>query len=99
MNFAPIVVQTLTFALLIVYLSAYIIKLKRNYVHQMLNTNILLLPRRKKLCIFFLQGRILNNVKFKFNGKSLEIVDEFNYLDVLQTKTNNSNQSKMIASK
>jgi hypothetical protein len=36
--------------------------------------------------VFFSQGRTPNNLKFIFNGKQLEIVDEFNYLGVLLTK-------------
>jgi hypothetical protein len=35
------------------------------------------------------QGRTPNNLKFNFNGKQLEIVDEFNYLGVLLTKNAN----------
>jgi hypothetical protein len=30
--------------------------------------------------VVFSQGRTPNNLKFNFNGKQLEIVDEFNYL-------------------
>jgi hypothetical protein len=47
--------------------------------------------------VFFSQGRTPNNLKFNFNGKQLEIVDEFNYLGVLLTKHANFYKSKMLA--
>ena len=47
--------------------------------------------------MFFSQGRTPNNLKFNFNGKQLEIVDEFNYLGVLLTKNANFYKSKMLA--
>ena len=40
----------------------------------------------KSKIVFFSQGRTPNNLKLNFNGKQLEIVDEFNYLGVLLTK-------------
>jgi hypothetical protein len=36
----------------------------------------------EKKIVIFSQLRTLNNIKFNFNGKQLEIVDEFNYLGV-----------------
>jgi hypothetical protein len=43
----------------------------------------------KSKIVVFPQGRTPNNLKFNFNGKQLEIVDEFNYLGVLLTKNAN----------
>jgi hypothetical protein len=40
----------------------------------------------KSKIVVFPQGRTPNNLKFNFNGKQLEFVDEFNYLGVLLTK-------------
>ena len=37
----------------------------------------------KSKIVVFSQGRTPNNLKFNFNGKQLQIVDEFNYLGVL----------------
>ena len=51
----------------------------------------------KSKIVFFSQGRTPNNLKFNFNGKQLEIVDEFNYLGVLLTKNGNFHKSKMFA--
>ena len=39
----------------------------------------------KSKIVVFSQGTTTNNLKFNFNGKQLEIVDEFNYLGVLGT--------------
>ena len=52
---------------------------------------------QKSKIVFFSQGRTPNNLKFNFNGKQLEIVDEFNYLGVLLTKHANFYKSKMLA--
>ena len=46
---------------------------------------------------FFSQGKTPNNLEFNFNGKQLEIADEFNYLGVLLTTNGNFNKSKMFA--
>ena len=39
----------------------------------------------KSKIVVFSQGTTPNNLKFSFNGKQLEIVDEFIYLGVLGT--------------
>ena len=51
----------------------------------------------KSKIVVFSQGTTTNNLKFNFNGKQLEFVDEFNYLGVLLTKNGNFNKSKMFA--
>ena len=51
----------------------------------------------KSKIVVFSQGRTPNNLKFNFNGKQLQIVDEFNYLGVLLTKNGNFNKSKMFS--
>jgi hypothetical protein len=47
--------------------------------------------------VFFSKGKTPNNLKLNFNGKQLEIADEFNYLGVLLTTNGNFNKSKMFA--
>ena len=47
--------------------------------------------------MFFSKGKTPNNLKLNFNGKQLEIADEFNYLGVLLTTNGNFNKSKMFA--
>jgi hypothetical protein len=39
----------------------------------------------KSKIVVFSQGTTTSNLKFNYNGKQLEIVDEFNYLGVLGT--------------
>jgi lipoprotein NlpI len=47
--------------------------------------------------VFFSKGKTPNKLKLNFNGKQLEIADEFNYLGVLLTTNGNFNKSKMFA--